>query len=98
MGIALQRLSDLVCLEHGLSVIKPRKPGERERYTNYQKKESFRAKLCGDIDAVLEQNPKSMEQFLMMLQEQEYEIKRGKYLVVKGKEQKRFIRFQTSYR
>ena len=95
VGIALQRLSDIVCLEHGLSVIKPRKPGERERYTNYQKKESFRAKLCGDIDAVLEQNPKSMEQFLMMLQEQEYEIKRGKYLAVKGKEQKRFIRFQS---
>ena len=31
----------------------------------------------------------------MMLQEQEYEIKRGKYLAVKGKEQKRFIRFQS---
>lgn len=26
VGIVLQRLSDIICLEHGLSVIKPRKP------------------------------------------------------------------------
>ena len=31
IALALQKLSDLVCLEHGLSVIKPRKPGNREK-------------------------------------------------------------------
>ena len=45
IALALQRLSDLVCLEHGLSVIKPRKPGEREKYTKYPKKETIRSRL-----------------------------------------------------
>lgn len=31
-GIALRRVSDLVCLEHGLSVIKPRRPSSPEIY------------------------------------------------------------------
>ena len=30
IALALQKLSDQICLEHCLSVIKPRKPGERE--------------------------------------------------------------------
>ena len=32
-GIALQRLSDIICLEHGLSVIPKVKPSERQRRT-----------------------------------------------------------------
>ena len=36
-----------------------------------------------------------MEEFLKMLKEQEYEIKRGKHLAIKGKTQKRFIRFKS---
>ena len=34
-GLALQRVSDLVCLEHGLSVITPRPRSERPRSTVY---------------------------------------------------------------
>ena len=34
-GIALQRLSDIICLEHGLSVIPKVKPSERQRRTKY---------------------------------------------------------------
>lgn len=32
IALALQKLSDQVCLEHGLSVIKPRKLSEREKH------------------------------------------------------------------
>ena len=92
---ALQRLSDLVCLEHGLSVIKPRKPGQREKRTEYPQKETIRAKICEDIDSILEAKPENFEQFLQMLLEKEYEIKRGKHLAIKGRNQKRFVRLKS---
>lgn len=95
IAIALQRLSDLVCLENGLSVIKPRKPSERERYTGYEKRETFRSKICEDIEIVLLQQPKDFEEFLKLLQEQGYEMKSGKHPAVKGMGQKRFIRFRS---
>lgn len=53
IAIALQRLSDLVCLENGLSVIKPRKPSEREKYTDYPKSETIRGKIIEDIETIL---------------------------------------------
>lgn len=95
IALALQKLSDLICLEHGLSVIKPRKPSEREKRTVYPEKETFRAKICEDIDAVIARGPADFEEFLKMMQEQEYEIKRGKHPAVKGKGQKRFIRLKS---
>ena len=55
-ALAVQRLNDLICLEHQLSVI------EKKPYRERQKR---------------------------------YEVKRGKYTAVKGKGQKRFIRFRT---
>ena len=39
-GIALQRLSDIICLEHGLSVIPKVKPSERQRRTKYPERVS----------------------------------------------------------
>ena len=95
IALALQKLSDLICLEHGLSVIKPRKPSEREKRTTYPKRETFRAKICEDIDVVIARRPADFEEFLKMMQEQDYEIKRGKHPGVKGKGQKRFIRFKS---
>mgnify|MGYP000488392239 FL=1 len=41
-GIALQRLSDIICLEHGLSVIPRVKPSERQRRTKYPERVSMR--------------------------------------------------------
>ena len=41
-GVALQRLSDLVCLENGLSVIEPVKPSQRVKRTEYPDRRSFR--------------------------------------------------------
>lgn len=95
VGIALQRLSDLVCLEHGLSVIKPRKPGQREKYDAYEKREPLRGKICDSIDEVLLKNPGSMDEFWSLMKAQGYEIKTGKHIAVKGKEQKRFIRLDS---
>ena len=41
-GLALQNVSDLVCLENGLSVIKPKKPSERDKRTEYPKRVKYR--------------------------------------------------------
>ena len=92
---AVQRLSDLICLEHQLSVIEIKPYRERQKRTLYPPKESNRDRLCRVIDSVLEEKPKDYEDFLQKLEQQGYEVKRGKYTSVKGARQKRFIRFRT---
>jgi hypothetical protein len=93
-GLAVQRLSDLICLEHQLSVIEI-KP-YRQKRTLYPPRESNRDKLCAVIDGILlNEKPANFEAFLQKLEQQGYEIKRGKHTSVKGARQKRFIRFRT---
>ena len=94
-GIALRRVSDLVCLEHGLSVIKPRRPSEREKRTTYPHRKTFRSYICEDIDEAIARKPKDYEDFLQMLLDKDYEIKRGKNTAIRGKGQKRYIRFSS---
>ena len=95
-GLAVQRLSDLICLEHQLSVIEIKPYRERQKRTLYPPRESNRDKLCAVIDGILlNEKPASFEGFLQKLEQQGYEIKRGKYTSVKGTRQKRFIRFRT---
>lgn len=94
-GIALQRISDLVCLEHGLSVIKPRKPSERERRTVYPERKSIRDRIREAIDLAMAKNPKDLEELLRLLEEDGYKIKRGKYIAIRGKEQKIYLRFRS---
>ena len=95
-GLAVQRLSDLICLEHQLSVIEIKPYRERQKRTLYPPKESNRDKLCSVIDGILlNEKPANFEAFLQKLEQQGYEIKRGKHASVKGARQKRFIRFRT---
>ena len=92
---AVQRLSDLICLEHQLSTIEYKPYRERQKRIVYPPKESNRDRLCGIIDAILAEKPGDYEAFLQKLEQQGYEVKRGKHTAVKGKGQKRFIRFRT---
>ena len=94
-ALAVQRLSDLISLEHQLSVIEIKPYRERQKRTLYPPKESNRDRLCGIIDSILAEKPKDYEDFLQKLEQQGYEVKRGKYTSVKGARQKRFIRFKT---
>ena len=93
---AVQRLSDLICLEHQLSTIEYKPYRERQKRTLYPPKESNRDKLCSVIDGILlDEKPANFEAFIQKLEQQGYEIKRGKHTSVKGARQKRFIRFRT---
>ena len=94
-GIALQRLSDIICLEHGLSVIQKVKPSERQKRTKYPDRVSMRDIIREDILKCLDQKPADFEEMLKFLQAEGYKIKRGKHTAICGKEQKCFIRFRS---
>ena len=96
VGLALQKLSDIVCLEHALSVIEPRRPGEREKRTDYPKTKAHREEIRELIDVIIrEKKPKSFDEFILLLEEQGYEIKRGKSISIRGGNQKSFIRLKS---
>ncbi len=94
IGMALCRLSDQICLEHGLSVIVPKKFSERDRSKGYHSV-TFRDLLREKIDGVLGSSPESFDEFLSALGDEGYEIKSGKHTAVRGQGQKRFIRFDS---
>ena len=94
-GRTLQRISDMVCLENGLSVIEPLPYSERPKRTTFPERESFREKICRDIDTILAKKPKDFPAFLQMLEAAGYEIKQGKNIALRGKSQRRFIRLSS---
>ena len=80
-SFSLRRLSDLICLEHGLSVIPEKKPGEWQNRTTYPKKETKRDDIRNLIDSIFERKrPDSFDEFLRALEGNGYEVKRGKYI------------------
>ena len=94
-GIAVANLSDLICMEHNLSIINRKPYDERIKRTVYPKKETIRDTICKAIDEVLKELPKSFEELIIKLKQRGYEYKGGKNPALKGKGQKRFIRFSS---
>lgn len=93
-AIALRRVSDQICLEHGLSVIE--KPGlakgyNRAEYLGGGKIPSARDTLREFIDTSLREGD-SFGVFLAAMQKTGCEVKRGKHLAFKISGGKRFIR------
>ena len=92
---AVRKLSDLVCMEHRLSVIENPKPysksynkwrGERAEPTQLEQVRSA-------IDAALSQKPANWDAFVALLAENGCEVKRrGKTLSFRGAGWERFIR------
>ena len=91
-GLAIQRLSDLICLENGLSVIERKSKSERQQQPKYEKKDTFRDGIRLAIDEVLEKNPNDFNQFLVLMENVGFEVKRGKHIAFRSKGQQRFIR------
>lgn len=94
-GLALQKVSDMVCLENGLSVIEPRPKSERAGRTDYPKRNSFRNVIREDIKSCIRRKPKDFEEFLRFMAELGYEVKQGKNISFKGAGQERFIRMRS---
>lgn len=94
-GLAVQKLSDRICAEHGLSIIIPKPYRERRKRTVFPKKQSERDMLCAAIDQILSTKPKNFDEFLQQLIQMEYEVKNGKNLAFRKKGKARFIRLRS---
>ena len=92
----IRRTSDRLCKEHNLSVVMPGQDRGKSyaEWDAYRKGTSWKAKLKAAIDAVIPQ-AKDFEDFLRLLQEQGYEVKRGKYVSFRAPGQERFTRCKT---
>lgn len=94
-GIALQKISDLVCLEHGLSVIESVPYSERKKRTEFPQRTNIRETICQAIDEILKGKPKDFDAFLYELEQAGYDIKTGAHIAVKGESQKKYIRLSS---
>ena len=94
-GRAIQKLSDLICIENSFSVIEPKPYSERVKENRYKDSVSKRDLVRKDIDLAMLQQPKNFEMLLKILSEKGYEIRYGKHIAIKKKEEKRFIRLAS---
>lgn len=92
---AVRRLSDTICVEHGLSIIEEKPRREWQKRTTYKKELSHREILRMDLDEIIEKRPGSFDEFLLLLKQAGYEVKQGKQISVRSKKMDRFIRFRS---
>ena len=106
-SFALRRLSDRLCLENGLSIVENPKPRSKSKYKHYgewQKERkrplNFQERLCLAIDSALAKRPASLEEFLALMKQAGYEVKRvrggGFSFRLPGGGQDRFTRLRAS--
>ena len=96
-SFALRKISDRLCLEHGVSIIEH--PGKAHKHygkwLGSEKLLSQRDQLRNDIDEVLAKKPATFDAFLADMRSTGYEIKQGKYLAFRKAGQQRFIRLRS---
>ena len=96
---ALRRISDKLCLEHGLSIVEDPKPsrGHYEKWMGDGNKPlSFQNQIRQAIDAALEQSPSTFEDFLKILEASGVEVtRRGKSVNFRVSGQKKPTRCNT---
>ena len=92
----IRRASDRLCKEHGLSVIVPGQE-KGKSYVEHQAVRngtSYKARLKSAIDRLLPACA-DLEDLLRRLQEEGYDIRRGKYISCRASNQERFTRLKT---
>ena len=93
-SFAVRKISDMLCLENGLSVIAEPKPS-RVSYGTWlgeDKPPTVRGQVEGLIDTALGHGCKDFDSFLAAMKAAGVEVKRGKHLAFKISNGKRFIR------
>ena len=92
-------ISDEIALAHGLKIIEHPKKSYNHKYGECKMRKegkSWKQKLCDDIDdAIMKENVGSVDDLLKELQKQGYGIRRGKYISIKVRQNRKPIR---SYR
>ena len=89
-------ISDEIALAHGLEIIEHPKKSYNHKYGEYKMRKegkSWKQKLCDDIDdAIMKESVGSVDDLLKELQKQGYGIRRGKYISIKVKQNRKPIR------
>ena len=93
-SFAIRKISDMLCLENGLSVIAEPKPsrGSYGTWLGEDKPPTVRGQLEGMIDTALGHGCKDFDSFLAAMKAAGTEVKRGKHLAFKIPSGKRFVR------
>ena len=92
----IRRASDRLCKEHGLSVVVPGQD-KGKSYIEHQAARngtSYKAKLKTAIDRLIS-SCSDFEELLARLENEGYEIKRGKFISCRASDQERFTRMKT---
>lgn len=96
--LAIRRMNDTLCMEHGLSIVENPKPS-RDHYGTWlgeQKQPSHQEQLRWAIDAALAEKPKDFEEFLKMLQASGIEVNRErKHLRLRTSPEHRYAQCDT---
>ena len=94
---AVRRLSDTICMEHGLSVIEnpARKGMTYDKWLGGNAKVSNREVFRKEIDDVLTQKPRDIEEFLSLIEEKGFAVKRGKHITLTNSDFKKAIRMDS---
>jgi len=96
----MQRESDALCREYGLSVIHEPERGRSRQYTEWRGdrsgQQTWRSIIKADVDATIRESM-TERQFFSNLRGQGYEIKGGKDISVKPPGKERFVRLQRNF-
>lgn len=94
---AVAHLSDMVCMEHKLSVIENPKRGSTSynKWLGERATPSNRDELRRNMDSALQQEPESFDAFLDLLRESGYEVKIGSHISFRKKDGKRMMRMRS---
>lgn len=101
---ALRRLSDTICLENGLSIVKHPKLKSQGKFKHYgewaegrDKPLNYQQKLCIAIDTALEKSPADFPAFLSFMEQAGYEVKQQRGAIsFRAPGQERFTRLRAS--
>ena len=96
-SFAIRRLSDQICLEHGVSILENPSKAHKHygKWLGDEKPLTQRDRLRQAIDAALAKKPVSFEAFLADMQAQGYVAKQGKYIAFRAAGNERFIRLRS---
>ena len=94
---ALARLSDMICLENGYSVIEhPMNKGKKyNKWLGENYRRTHRDELREAIDIALMEKPQTLEELVKLLEATGWEIKRGKHISFRKPGQQRFKRLES---
>ena len=92
----IQRISDKLCQEHSLSVIEQTENRGKcyKEHLENKKGTSWKSALRETLDRCIKK-AKDWDEFLSLMQAEDYEIKHGKHISFRAKEQTRFTRGKT---